>query len=76
MTHIPAQVEALKYIRRVSKKYNCKIHLGGHSKGGNLAVYAGIFCSKKVQDKIIDITNFDGPGFDKTVVENENIKEY
>ena len=74
MTHIPAQVEALKYIRRVSKKYNCKIHLGGHSKGGNLAVYAGIFCSKKVQDKIIDITNFDGPGFDKTVVENEKYK--
>ena len=74
MTNIPAQSEALKYIRRVSKKYNSKIHLGGHSKGGNLAVYAGIFCSKKVQDKIIDITNFDGPGFDKTVIENENYK--
>ena len=33
MTNIPAQSEALKYIRRVSKKYNSKIHLGGHSKG-------------------------------------------
>ena len=74
MTNIPAQSEALKYIRRVSKKYNSKIHLGGHSKGGNLAVYAGIFCSKKVQDKIIDITNFDGPGFDKTVIEKEKYK--
>ena len=74
MTHIPAQSEALKYIRRVSKKYNSKIHLGGHSKGGNLAVYAGIFCSKKVQDRIIDITNFDGPGFDKTVIEKEKYK--
>ena len=74
MTNIPAQSEALKYIRRVSKKYNSKIHLGGHSKGGNLAVYAGIFCSKKVQDRIIDITNFDGPGFDKTVIEKEKYK--
>ena len=74
MTNIPAQSEALKYIRRVYKKYNSKIHLGGHSKGGNLAVYAGIFCSKKVQDRIIDITNFDGPGFNKTVIEKEKYK--
>ena len=74
MIHIPAQAEALKYIRKISKKYNTKIHLGGHSKGGNLAVYAGIFCAKNVQDRIIDITNFDGPGFDKTVIENEKYK--
>ena len=74
MTHIPAQVEALKYIRKISQKYIDKIYLGGHSKGGNLAVYAGAFCSKKVQDRIVDITNFDGPGFDKTVIENDKYK--
>lgn len=71
MLHIPSQLEAIKYIRKISAKYNLKMHLGGHSKGGNLAVYAGVFCNKKIQDKIIDITNFDGPGVDKTVIENE-----
>ena len=74
MTHIPSQIEALNYIRKVSKKYVEKLHLVGHSKGGNLAVYAGTFCSKRLQDRIIDITNLDGPGFDKTIIENEKYK--
>lgn len=74
MTHIPSQIEAIKYIRKIYTKYKLKMHLGGHSKGGNLAVYAGIFSSKNLQDKIIDITNFDGPGLDKTVLEKDRYK--
>ena len=74
MTHIPSQIEAIKYIRKIYAKYNDKMRLGGHSKGGNLAVYAGVFCTKRIQDRIIDITNFDGPGFDETVIENEKYK--
>ena len=74
MTHIPSQIEAIKYIRKIYAKYKLKMHLGGHSKGGNLAVYAGVFCTKRIQDRIIDITNFDGPGFDETVIENEKYK--
>lgn len=33
MTHIPSQIEGLKYIKNIAKKYEEKIHLGGHSKG-------------------------------------------
>lgn len=74
MTHIPSQIEAVKYIKNVSSKYTEKMILGGHSKGGNLAVYSAVFCPVNIQERIISVTNFDGPGFDETVIENENYK--
>ena len=40
-----------------------KLRLGGHSKGGNLAVYAGVFCPENVQKRIIAVWSNDGPGF-------------
>lgn len=74
MTHIPSQLEGLKYIKKIAKKYTQKMHLGGHSKGGNIAVYSAVFCPKKTQNRIVDITNHDGPGFDKTIIETEGYK--
>lgn len=74
MMHIPSQLEGIKYIKKVSKKYIEKMHLGGHSKGGNIAVYSSIFCPKAIQNRIMDVTNHDGPGFDKQVIEKEEYK--
>ena len=37
--------------------------IGGHSKGGNLAMYAGCFTHQTIQERILKIYNFDGPGF-------------
>ncbi|MCD7840780.1 MAG: DUF2974 domain-containing protein, partial [Erysipelotrichaceae bacterium] len=42
----------------------------GHSKGGNLAMYAGSLSSKDIQDRIIKIDNFDGPGFQENILTN------
>lgn len=39
--------------------------IGGHSKGGNLAVYASSFCSNDIQDRIGKVYNYDDPGFDE-----------
>lgn len=44
--------------------------MGGHSKGGNLAVYAAMNCERKVQDKILLIYDHDGPGFRPEVKES------
>lgn len=41
---------------------NRKCRVGGHSKGGNLAVYAASMCSDKNKEKILPIYNNDGPG--------------
>lgn len=62
---IPAQRLALQYIREVSLEHICPMHLGGHSKGGNLAVFAAARSSPMVQQRILQVFNNDGPGFTK-----------
>ena len=61
---IPAQKRALEYARAAARQYPRKeLMLGGHSKGGNLAVYAGVHCPAPVQRRITRIWSNDGPGF-------------
>lgn len=61
---VPAQKMALEYTRIVAPLYpRRKLRLGGHSKGGNLAVYAGVFAPAALQRRIVAIYSNDGPGF-------------
>jgi len=46
------------------------IVVGGHSKGGNLAEFAAIFCRHEVESRILKVFNHDGPGFHEGLVEN------
>ena len=47
------------------------LRLVGHSKGGNLAVYAAAFASKRVQDRIESIISYDGPGMNRETSQTE-----
>lgn len=59
---VPAQLESIKYLEEVASVYkDKKIRLGGHSKGGNLAIYAASF-SKGLENRIVEVYNNDGPG--------------
>ena len=61
---IPAQKKALSYVEEIARQFpRRKLRLGGHSKGGNLAVYAGVFCPAAIQRRILEIWSNDGPGF-------------
>lgn len=61
---VAAQKDAKKYLNRVGKKYlDSKIYIGGHSKGGNLAVYASVYCNNDISDRLEKIYSLDGPGF-------------
>ena len=71
MTPVPAQEAAVHYLERVAESIPGYIQTGGHSKGGNLAVYAASFCSAQVQKRIIKVYNNDGPGFDTTVISTD-----
>jgi len=62
---IPAQRLALQYTRDVALEYLRPMHLGGHSKGGNLAVFAAGRSSPMIQKRILKVYNHDGPGFTK-----------
>lgn len=60
---IPGQSYSLKYLNMVTGKLRNRFYVGGHSKGGNLAVYAAMKCSEQVRSRIIKVYSMDGPGF-------------
>ena len=41
---VPAQEEAVTYVKRIGDALRCSLWLGGHSKGGNLALFATANC--------------------------------
>lgn len=59
---IPSQVDAINYINKVIKFKDKKVIVGGHSKGGNLAVTAAMNCNILLRNKIIKVYSNDGPG--------------
>lgn len=65
---IPAQRLAREYVQRFASVTKAPLRLGGHSKGGNLAVYAGAKCSGTVQERILEVFNHDGPGFTEAMM--------
>jgi hypothetical protein len=68
-TSVPSQLEAVVYLETMAKRIRITPLLpGGHSKGGNLAVYAASFCRRKVQKRIAAVYNNDGPGFNGDVL--------
>ncbi len=74
LENIPSQEDSITYLEMISSKYpDKKLLVGGHSKGGNLAIYSSIFCSDNVKEKISTVYNNDGPGFSDKVIKS---KEY
>lgn len=60
---VPSQKAALRYLEEAASFHRGPIRVGGHSKGGNLAVYAGAMASYSVQRRILAVYSNDGPGF-------------
>lgn len=60
-----SQKEAISYLNKVVGLFNHKVYVGGHSKGGNLALVAAMFCNPLVRMKIKHVFNNDGPGLRK-----------
>ncbi len=64
---VPSQEESVYYLNTVGALLSLRLRIGGHSKGGNLAVYAAMKCNTDIQSRIIDIFCHDGPGFREEV---------
>ena len=74
MDTVPSQAAAVRYLKWVMEAHsNCKWYIGGHSKGGNLAVYAATNAGEAKQKQILGVFNHDGPGFKESIVQT---KEY
>lgn len=63
LTPVPCQALSVKYLNMVTERFSNPFYVGGHSKGGNLAVYSAMNCVPGVQDRILKIYSMDGPGF-------------
>ncbi len=74
MEETAGQRRAVEYVNKYLKGTD-ELILGGHSKGGNLAVYAGAFCDKNIQDRIKTVYSNDGPGFRQEVLDKQGYKD-
>ncbi|MDO4805066.1 MAG: DUF2974 domain-containing protein [Lachnospiraceae bacterium] len=73
MKATPAQLCAAEYLDRAARNNpDCRIFVGGHSKGGNLAMYAAAFCEEACRARVDAIYSNDGPGFNGFIAENPN----
>jgi len=59
----PAYDLAMSHLEKAAAKYSGKIYVCGHSKGGNIALRTAIKCSDEIRSRIVNVFNFDGPGY-------------
>lgn len=71
LTETPGQLKAVAYLNRIGELTTKKLRIGGHSKGGNLSVYAAVKCKPEIQERIIAVYSNDGPGFRREMVDSE-----
>ncbi len=71
MVPVESQLEAKEYLKDLCSEWNGRIFLGGHSKGGNLSIYAAMCLCDEYKGRICRIYNYDGPGFLPEIVEDE-----
>lgn len=62
---VASQNCAINYVNEVITWRDRIIYLGGHSKGGNLAMVASMYCKPSIKNRIRNVFNNDGPGFRK-----------
>ncbi|MBQ7739687.1 MAG: DUF2974 domain-containing protein [Eubacterium sp.] len=75
MFPIPAQIEALHYFQETAMLHNGGVRACGHSKGGNLAMFAAVNCSNSLKKKIVGIYASDAPGFPEWFFDRYDYKQ-
>jgi hypothetical protein len=75
MFPVPAQIEALYYFQETAMLSKGNIYVCGHSKGGNLAVFAAVNCSNSLKKRIVGVYEYDAPGFPKWFFERYDYKQ-
>lgn len=72
---VPAQELAVDYLKKTINIFDKNIRVGGHSKGGNLAVAAALEAPFYIKNKIIKVYNNDGPGFFKELFDTRKYQK-
>ena len=69
---VPSHISSVHYLEVVAQRTKGKMYIGGHSKGGNLALYGATFAGKEIQDRIITVFNHDGPALSPEIKKDIN----
>lgn len=76
---VPAQQEAVEYVNTVAdataRENAPGIYIGGHSKGGNLALYSAVLCREEVKARIVKAYSNDGPGYTREFVNSPKYRQ-
>lgn len=75
MEETEGQRSSLDYINHYFKDTDIQLRIGGHSKGGNFAIYAAAFCDESIKNNIIEVWSNDGPGFMHEVTQEPEYQE-
>ncbi len=69
---VPGQIKSVLYLELIARYMPNKLYVGGHSKGGNLAVYASLRAKPKIRERIKYVYSYDSPGFHPDVISGED----
>lgn len=72
---VPAQEAAAEYLAQIAHFHEGPLVCTGHSKGGNLAVYAAVHSEKSIRKRITHVYSNDGPGFGRSLEYDHNYLE-
>lgn len=67
---IPSQALAKQYLQDVLMTHSGPVRVSGHSKGGNVAVYAVSQSAPVIRDRVLEVYNQEGPGFSAEFLED------
>ena len=68
---IPAQTDAIEYLRKQAELFSGSLNISGHSKGGNLSLYASAMQEEDIQHRIQQIYCWDAPGVHRSILNTE-----
>jgi hypothetical protein len=70
---VEADKYAVDYLNLIQRNKTGRIRIGGHSKGGHLAIYAAALADPQISERIETVWSHDGPGFNEEFMENEGL---
>ena len=74
LEEVEAERQAVAYLNDIAADGDRLLRVGGHSKGGHLAMYASAMCEPEIQERILNVYSNDGPGFTDQMAKSKELK--
>ena len=71
---IPSQTEAAEYAAKTARIVKRQLRFGGHSKGGNLSIWAAAHLPTEYKEDVLAVYSNDGPGFSEDFLKSDMYK--